>query len=79
MIIFLPSSLASFLRYYTMMKAVSESSPEVGSSRNMTAGSLMSSKAIDVLFRSPPEIPFSNSPPTNVSAHFSNFNFLMSS
>jgi len=53
-----------------MTKEVSESIPEVGSSKATTAGSLISSKAIDVLFFSPPEIPFIIGPPTTTSRHF---------
>lgn len=37
--------------------AIWESRPVVGSSRNRNEGELISSKAIDVLLRSPPEIP----------------------
>ena len=61
-----------------MMKEVRESRPEVGSSRTTTDGSLISSKAMDVLFFSPPEIPLSKVPPTYTSRHFSNLNFLTS-
>jgi hypothetical protein len=38
--------------------------PEVGSSRRSTFGSVKISKAIEVLFLSPPLIPFKNAPPT---------------
>ena len=62
-----------------MMKAVRESRPELGSSRKMTLGSLMSSKAIEVLFLYPPEIPFRIVPPMGTSRHFSSFRFLTSS
>ena len=55
-----------------MMKAVRESCPEVGSSRMISLGLLINSKAMDVLFFSPPDIPFSDfSPPMIVSRHFS--------
>jgi len=46
-----------------MMNAVKESSPEVGSSNNITLGSVTSSTPIEVRFLSPPEIPFSRLPP----------------
>jgi hypothetical protein len=60
------------------MKEVSESRPEVGSSSMITWGSLMSSKAIEVLFFYPPEMPFMSTPPTSTSIHFSSFKFLQS-
>lgn len=41
-----------------MLYAMKESRPEVGSSRTMTEGSVMSSTPIDVLLRSPPEMVF---------------------
>lgn len=59
-----------------MIKAVRESRPEVGSSKIITVGSLTNSKAIDVLFLSPPETPFNSDPPTKVSIHFSSFKLL---
>jgi hypothetical protein len=59
-----------------MIKEVSESNPEVGSSSMITCGSLINSKAIDVLFLSPPEMPLMRTPPTMTSRHFSSFNFL---
>ena len=40
-----------------------ESKPEVGSSKIMALGLVTSSKPIDVLFLSPPEIPFILIPP----------------
>ena len=46
-----------------ILKAVNESNPEVGSSSNITFGSETSSNPIDVLFFSPPEIPFNKGPP----------------
>lgn len=63
---------ASFFSRETIMYEVSESSPEVGSSRKTTVGSEISSTAIDVRFLSPPEIPLMTTPPTNVSRHFYN-------
>ena len=47
-----------------MMKAVNESNPEVGSSSRITFGLVTNSKPMDVLFLSPPEIPFYKLPPT---------------
>lgn len=44
----------------------------------ITPGSLINSKAIDVLFLSPPDIPFNKDPPTKVSMHFSSLRFLTS-
>lgn len=69
---------ASDFRYLTMMKEVSESRPEVGSSSIKTWGSLISSKAIEVLFLYPPDIPFRMIPPTITSRHFYSFSFLHS-
>jgi hypothetical protein len=45
------------------MKAVNESSPEVGSSRSIEAGLPINSIAMEHLFLSPPDIPFTNYPP----------------
>lgn len=67
---------ARCLRYFTIMKEVKESKPEVGSSSIRTLGSLINSKAIDVLFFSPPDIPLIITPPTITSKHFSSFNLL---
>ena len=49
-----------------MLKAVNESNPEVGSSRRITYGSETSSNPIEVLFLSPPDIPFNKTPPIYV-------------
>lgn len=49
--------------FYIIINAVKESNPEVGSSRRITLGSVTSSNPIEVLFRSPPESPFSITPP----------------
>lgn len=70
--------MASFFKYLTMMNEVNESKPEVGSSSIRTLGSLINSKAIDVLFLYPPEIPFKITPPTITSRHFYSFRFLQS-
>jgi hypothetical protein len=53
-----------------MTKEVRESRPDVGSSSIITFGLLISSKAIEVLFFSPPETPLTKIPPTNVSKQF---------
>jgi len=49
--------LARSLKSSITEHAVNESRPVVGSSKNIKLGSVMSSTAIDVLLRSPPEIP----------------------
>lgn len=56
---------------------MNESKPEVGSSRRITLGSVMSSTPIAVLLRSPPEIVFLSTLPTIVSAHLSRPRSLM--
>jgi hypothetical protein len=48
---------------FMIVKAVKESSPEVGSSRRITLGSETSSNPMETLFFSPPESPLTNSPP----------------
>jgi hypothetical protein len=63
----------SFAKSFNMLiikKAVKLSSPDVGSninqfkpSKRIIDGSVTKSTAIDVLFLSPPDIPFTNSPP----------------
>lgn len=53
------------------MYDVKESSPDVGSSRKITWGSEISSKAMEVRFLYPPETPLMMTPPTRVSRHFS--------
>jgi len=49
-----------------MLNAVKLSSPEVGSSKKIEQGSLTNSYPIEARFFSPPEIPLTNKPPTNV-------------
>ncbi len=49
----LPRSFNSWIR----LAAVAESRPVVGSSRNIRLGLVRSSTPIEVLFRSPPEMP----------------------
>ncbi len=58
--------LASWMRMLSVSKALAESSPVVGSSKNMSLGSSMSSMAIDTRLRSPPLMPFIRWPPTKV-------------
>lgn len=70
-----PSFLVSYFKYRMMIREVKESSPEVGSSNITTDGSLISSKAIEVLFLSPPDTPFRRCPPTTTSRHFSSLNY----
>jgi len=55
--------LANSLSVLITMNAVNESSPEVGSSKKSTEGSVISSQPIFTRFRSPPEIPLMNYPP----------------
>ena len=45
------------------MNDAKESKPKVGSSKNNTDGSVMSSQPILTLLRSPPEMPFKKYPP----------------
>ena len=54
---------AKFFNYYIIKKEVKLSRPDVGSSNNRTFGSVKISNAIEVLFLSPPLIPFKNTPP----------------
>ena len=54
---------ARSLRVSTTEEAVNESSPVVGSSKNIRLGSVMSSTPMEVLFLSPPETPFIRGPP----------------
>mmetsp|Transcript_15001 Transcript_15001/g.38529 ORF Transcript_15001/g.38529 Transcript_15001/m.38529 type:complete len:254 (+) Transcript_15001:929-1690(+) len=68
-----PSS-ASFLSNRTTSSAAKESSPEVGSSRKMVPGWVMSSIPMEHRLRSPPEMPRMSGPPTSESAHFCSFN-----
>ena len=55
-----------FLRIFIQINAVKESKPEVGSSNIKTGGSLINSIPIEVLFFSPPDIPFMILSPTKV-------------
>lgn len=64
---------ANFLSLDTIIYDVSESSPDVGSSKKITVGSEISSTAIEVRFLSPPETPLMMTPPTRVSKHFYSF------
>ena len=58
--------LAKSLSVLITMKAVNESSPEVGSSKKITEGSVISSQPIFTRFLSPPETPLMNYPPIKV-------------
>lgn len=58
-----PLSLANFFNSLTTDVALKLSSPEVGSSRSKSDGSVNISTAMAVLFRSPPEIIFFRTPP----------------
>lgn len=62
---------ASFYKSFTMFKALKLSNPEVGSSRRIKDGSVMSSTPIAVLFLSPPEIVLCMWDPTGMSATLS--------
>jgi hypothetical protein len=57
---------ASFFSNLTIDIAVNESSPDVGSSKKMILGLVISSYPIEVLFLSPPDIPLTRSVPTIV-------------
>lgn len=61
---------ASFFNSWQIFRAEKESSPDVGSSRNMMLGFVISSYPMDVLFLSPPEIPFFSTFPTWVCWQF---------
>jgi hypothetical protein len=60
---------ANFLSKYITWSAVVESSPVVGSSKNMIPGFVINYTPIDVLFLYPPDIPLINVFPILVSAH----------
>lgn len=61
-----PWSTAIFFNIFTILKAVEESRPLVGSSQSKKCGSVISSYPMLVLLRSPPEIPFFSCPPIQV-------------
>mmetsp|Transcript_35218 Transcript_35218/g.39980 ORF Transcript_35218/g.39980 Transcript_35218/m.39980 type:complete len:88 (+) Transcript_35218:1411-1674(+) len=63
---------ANFLSALQILNAVIVSSPEVGSSKKMTSGSVTNSTATETLFRSPPDKPFLLASPTKVSEHLIN-------
>jgi hypothetical protein len=67
---------AKRLRYFIIITEVKESIPVVGSSIITIGGLDIISYAILVLFLSPPDIPFTLALPINVSAHFSNPNYI---
>ena len=58
--------LAWFLSEFTIPSALKLSSPEVGSSKSMSEGSVTSSTPMAVLFRSPPERDFFTADPITV-------------
>jgi hypothetical protein len=58
--------LASFLRSFTMERALKLSRPEVGSSSKIRDGSAINSTPIDTLFLSPPESVLWKVPPRGV-------------
>jgi len=64
--------LASLLRNLIRLRDVVESKPVVGSSKKIMEGLISSSKPIDVLFFSPPEIPLILNDGIN-NSHFLNF------
>lgn len=69
--------LAKSDKISTIFVAVNESSPVVGSSKNIRLGSVINSTPIDVRLRSPPETPLMSSPPIVVSDHLVNFRSLI--
>ena len=71
--------LAKSFKTSIMFKAIYESSPVVGSSRKIKFGFVTSSTPIDVLLRSPPEIPLMSGPPILVSAHLLSFSLSIKS
>ena len=58
---------------WTVLKAVVESKPEVGSSRNRRDGLIIISLPILTLFLSPPDTPRTKEPPIMVSWHLSTY------
>jgi hypothetical protein len=61
---------ANLLTSLTILNALKESRPEVGSSSSTRDGSVINSTPIAVLFLSPPEMVFCRTDPTTVSAAF---------
>ena len=59
--------LGNFFKSLTILKAVDESRPLVGSSRKSRDGLVISSYPIDIRLRSPPDTPLRNHPPILVS------------
>ena len=62
--------LANFFKIPRTLLALLLSNPEVGSSRIITEGFETISIAMQTLFFSPPEIPFTTLPPTKAFWHF---------
>eukprot|EP01085_Mycamoeba_gemmipara_P003644 Mycagemm_TRINITY_DN10278_c2_g2::TRINITY_DN10278_c2_g2_i1::g.3644::m.3644 type:complete len:106 gc:universal TRINITY_DN10278_c2_g2_i1:1168-1485(+) len=71
--------LASALSVSMMLRDVKLSRPVVGSSRNSTDGSLMSSTPMAARLRSPPEMPRTSALPILVLAHALRFSSVMTS
>ena len=63
--------IANCFKYFIITKEVKESIPVVGSSIITIGGFETISYAIEVLFLSPPDIPFDRTLPIRESAHFS--------
>jgi hypothetical protein len=72
-------SLAKFFKRRMTWRAVVESRPVVGSSRKIMLGLTMSSTPIEVLFLSPPLIPFIKAFPTFTSAQLDSPSYLIRS
>lgn len=66
-------------RIYRRILAVKLSRPEVGSSSTKAAGFVITSRAMQVLFLSPPETPWTNFPPMGVFWHLISCRSWMSS
>lgn len=62
---------AKYCNTSTILRAVVESNPEVGSSRNRREGLIIISLPMQTRFLSPPEIPLTKEPPIIVSWHLS--------
>jgi hypothetical protein len=65
-------SLACFFMSFIILSEVNESSPLVGSSKNIKEGSVIISKPIDTLLRSPPDNPLKKIEPIIVFCEFYN-------
>lgn len=67
---------ANYFSNMNILYAIWLSNPDVGSSNMRIFGLEINYMPIASLFLYPPEILFTNYPPTNVSLHCSRFNFL---